>query len=338
MKSRSTTLVGFCLFLALIVVIHRFTNNSKSIPPKPVQALPMEMDSWSGSEDQRAWRRLKERAAVTPEKQIDGRMAQWRANFPYKEILHPTLRFDPSLYDPNDSSTWRGMNRRRFQPVLKAHGYLKGFFENERRFSRGFEQLYRILEEHDRHDNPIVVAGVFQILGDYHEAATHPADEIIMKKEFTGQFDEFGQHITIRVPVKYYDGKGELLPPKTWGKKATDLAESIVYKVHARKLWPEKDWMPEAQAMALRDRIISEIDPADIPGGRVCAYSHSHELALQPGDPFLIPNEGWVEALWRYQDEVVAPLMQRRAEEAIRQRNEMFQVDGVPTFHPASGQ
>ncbi len=294
---------------------------AKEAPVATLEKTAREVPSPIEGTDE-AWREMKEQIKGPHDKQEAQRLSNWKANFPYKETRHPTLTFDASLYDPKDSSTWRGMNRRRFGPVVKAHGFMKGFFENERRFSKGFEQLYHILKEHDRHDNPLVVAGIFQVLGDYHEAAKHPPEEIRMEKEFTEQFDAFGQHITRMVPVKIYNGKGELLPPETWGEKAHDLAEGIVYKLHASRQWPTKEYMPEAAAMALRDRIIAEVDPSDIPKGSTFAYKGWHEESLEPGEAFLIPKDGWVEAVWKFQDEIIAPAMQRKAEEAIRQQQE----------------
>ena len=74
--------------------------------------------------------------------------------------------------------------------------------------------------------------------------------------------------------------------------------------------------------MALRDRIIAEVDPSDIPKGSTFAYKGWHEESLEPGEAFLIPKDGWVEAVWKFQDEIIAPAMQRKAEEAIRQQQE----------------
>lgn len=57
-------------------------------------------------------RRQREENALT--KQIEcaaseaerKRRENWEANFPFTPQYHPTLTFDPSLYDPNDPSTF----------------------------------------------------------------------------------------------------------------------------------------------------------------------------------------------------------------------------------------
>ncbi len=269
-----------------------------------------------------AWATIEEKLKSTADKQEFQRKANWIANFPYQETRHPTLRHDPSVYDANDPSTWKGQNRQRYQPVIKAHGFMKAFFENERRFSKGFEDLYHLLEEYDRHENPIATGSIFESLGDYHMAASHPPDDIITETVFTGKFDELGQHITRLEPKKHYGPTGELLPPLTWGERAEQLADSIVYKIHARRRWPDKKVIPEAEAIAIRDRIITEIAPADIPQGMGFGYYNDYERSLQPGEAFIVPYDGWIEAQWKFQDNVVGPIMQRKAEELIERHQD----------------
>ncbi|MCS1408406.1 MAG: hypothetical protein M2R45_01581 [Verrucomicrobia subdivision 3 bacterium] len=43
--------------------------------------------------------------------------------------------------------------------------------------------------------------------------------------------------------------------------------------------------------MALRDRVLTEITPADAPVEPSFADDNDHEYALKPGDSFLIPKE-----------------------------------------------
>lgn len=39
--------------------------------------------------------------------------------------------------------------------------------------------------------------------------------------------------------------------------------ESIVYLLHAEKEWPDREFMPESEAVDLRDRIVNEIQGMD---------------------------------------------------------------------------
>lgn len=34
------------------------------------------------------------------------RLENWKRNFPFKPVFHPSLKHDPGLYDTNDPSTW----------------------------------------------------------------------------------------------------------------------------------------------------------------------------------------------------------------------------------------
>ncbi|MCS1413455.1 MAG: hypothetical protein M2R46_01171 [Verrucomicrobia subdivision 3 bacterium] len=282
-----------------------------------------------------AWQDMKEQLKMTPEKQEAQRRANWKANFPYKETYHPTLRFDPLLYDPKDSSTWHGPERRWIQPVIHMHGYLAKFFENENRFSKGFEDMYHILEEYDRHDNPEVVSNIFENLADYHKRAAHPPDEVITEERDTGEFDPFtGRPLTERVP-KHFGMGDEPLKTMTWGELANSAYESIGYNLHARKMWPDKEYMPEAEMLALRDRIIAEIDPADIPKNPGFTLSDDHERALEPGDSFLIPKEGWVEAHWKWQEEA-APIIAKRLHERMEATGSFRRPPANPAPPPSA--
>ncbi|MCS1408539.1 MAG: hypothetical protein M2R45_01715 [Verrucomicrobia subdivision 3 bacterium] len=296
---------------------------AETITPEPPEA------------DDAAWQRMKEQLKMTPEKQEAQRRANWKANFPYKETYHPTLRFDPSLYDPKDFRTWHGPERRWIHPVIRMHGYLAAFFENESRFSKGFEDLYHILEEYDRHDNPEVVAGIFQNLAGYHRYAAHPPDEVITEERNTGEFDPFtGRPLTERVPKHF--GMGDApLKTMTWGEEANSYYESIGYKLHARRKWPDKEYMPEAEMLVLRDRIIAEIDPADIPKNPGFGYSSDHMEALEPGDSFLIPKEGWVEAHWKWQEEA-APIIAKRLHERMEATGSFRRPPANPAPPPSA--
>lgn len=224
------------------------------------------------------------------------RLANWKANFPYKKTYHPTLKFDPALYDPKDPDTWHRAAWKQIQPVINAHGYMAYFFENENRFCKGFEDLYNLLKEYDRHDNPRVVASMFQNLARYYEYSAYPPDEVITEERDTGEFNAFtGAPITKKVP-KHFGRRSEPLKTKTYGEYANSFYEGVGYKLHAPRMWPDKEWMPEDEMMALRDRILAEIDPANIPKNPGFAYSGAHERALEAGDSFLIPKEGWVES------------------------------------------
>ena len=219
-------------------------------------------------------------------------MDNWEANFPYKLTYHPTLRFDRSMYNPADESTWDHSSRRRFKTVMENHFHLKSFFENDARFSKGFEELYHILKEHDRHDNPLVAGEIFQYMAEYHHARQYDPEAVMT---------ENGKPVKIMGPMGR-DGPSFTM---TWGEWSHEMAESIVYDLYAPREWPDKEAMPEEEAMALRDRILTEIAPKDVPSDpSLGILSYGIEDPMITGDPILVPNEGWVEAYWAWQDKV----------------------------------
>ena len=120
------------------------------------------------------------------------------------------------------------------------HGYWKEFFQNEARFTPQFEQLYHILEEHGRGDNPVVAGNILNCLWQYHEYSRKDPDELSGGRNRTREY------------------------AKTNGEVAEMFKESIVYTLHAERRWPDREFMPEAEAiMALRDQIIDEIQGMD---------------------------------------------------------------------------
>ncbi|MCS1409004.1 MAG: hypothetical protein M2R45_02183 [Verrucomicrobia subdivision 3 bacterium] len=311
----------FICFIGAMVVIFWIRECRPANKAKPAPR-PEAVESGSGNE---AWQAMRERVAAArkaaqpsdEEQEEAERLANWKANFPYQPLYHPTLKFDPALYDSTNPATWHGEGKKRMKPVIDEHVFMRGFFENELRFTKTFEDLYYLLKEHDRHDNPAMVAGIFNDIQNYHEAAAHveDRDEVIMREVPTGEFDPVtGNWITMKVPAWRRT-------KMTWGEKADSHARSIVYKLHARKRWPSKEWMPEEEAMALRDRILAEITPANTSGywPKSFVRFHEHAKELEEGDAFLIPKEGWVEAYWQWQDRaspIIARQLLEREQEA----------------------
>ncbi len=84
------------------------------------------------------------------------------------------------------------------------------------------------------------------------------------------------------------------------GRYSTDAEEveafyeGIVYLLHAEREWPDREFMPEAKAMALWDRIIDEIQGMDeIPDSN---FTYQDDPDLEVGDSPLVISRGWQEA------------------------------------------
>ena len=321
MKDKRVGIFGGMIILIISIISVWVWNRSDSETEIAESESIESVESIEQPKVESARERLESKLQMIP-KQVteEERLANWKANFPYKKTYHPTLKFDPALYDPKDSSTWHGPHRKRIFPVIQMHGALAKFFENENRFCKGFEDLYNLLKEYDRHDNPRVVASMFENLADYYNESAYPPDEVITEERDTGEFNPFtGAPITEKVPA-HFGRRSEPLKTMTYGEYANSFYEGIGYKLHAPRMWPDKEYMPEEEMLALRDRIMAEIDPNDIPKSPGFAYSGAHEEALEAGDPFLIPKEGWVEAHWQWQKDA-APIIARRLQERMMQEN-----------------
>ena len=191
------------------------------------------------------------------------RLANWKANFPYKPTTDPDVVITQEMLEDGGRS-----------PVFNNHGYLRSFFESEARFTAQFEQLYHILEEHDRGDNPVAAGEIFSNLHEYHRYRQRDPDALYRSSY---------NHIEER-----HDTNGEL---------AERHKEAIVYCLHAERMWPDREFMPEDEGIAIRDRIVKEIQGMEEmpdPG-----FSHVNRYSLnEPKVGFspLVISPGWQAA------------------------------------------
>ena len=66
----------------------------------------------------------------------------------------------------------------RKKEVAANHSMLKGFYENNDRYSEAFQLFYNIMNEYGYAENTVMMAFAFNPLLDYHKAALHDPDEI----------------------------------------------------------------------------------------------------------------------------------------------------------------
>ena len=194
------------------------------------------------------------------------RLDNWKANFPYKPTTDPDVVVTEAMLEKGYGHT----------PIFRNHGYMRHFFENETRFTAQFEQLYRILEEHGRGDNPMATGDIFECLREYQE---------YMQK------DPEGQSTTYSHTMKRH---------LTNAEAAEGRKEGILGELQSGKVWPTLGGLPEEEAVALRDRIISEIQGVDkLPASGakdhfVINMGYGDELA--PGVSPLVIRPGWQAA------------------------------------------
>ena len=195
------------------------------------------------------------------------RLANWKANFPYKPTTDPDVIVTEAILEKGYGYT----------PIFRNHGYMRHFFENETRFTAQFEQLYRILEEHGRGDNPMATGDIFEALRRYHADRKRDPEEIARNA---------------------YDHRENR--HSTYGELVEDSKEVIVSMLQSKKRWPDREFMPDDEAIALRDRILTEIQGTDKlhASGAKDHFLINLDYAdeLEPGDSPLVISPGWQAA------------------------------------------
>ncbi len=222
------------------------------------------------------------------------RREAWKENFPYKPILHSKLKFDPNRYDPNNPETFNKDDKMRM--AVRNHGFMKSFFNNPQIYSAEFEQLYNLLKEVDRAENPKITALIFTQLLDYHKIkAKHDLNSLWSKEELVPSEDGSGSLVEIMVPI---DGK------TSWGDKAYEHIASIVGLLVGPKHWPEKLLMNAEDARAFRDRLVKEIPSENfvtmpyvtyLSNGQIGAFGYDGyiEKSLKSGDQLLMVTQSY---------------------------------------------
>ena len=205
-----------------------------------------------------------------PEEEVDTaeaeRLANWKANFPYKPTTDPDVVVTEAMLEEGYGYT----------PIFRNHGYMRHFFENETRFTAQFEQLYHILEEHGRGDNPMATGDIFEALRRYHTDRKRNPEEIA-RSAYNHREDRHS----------------------TYGELVEGSKEVIVSMLQSKKRWPDREFMPDDEAIALRDRIITEIQGMDkLPTETKNHFAINLDYAdeLEAGDSPLVIRPGWQAA------------------------------------------
>ena len=242
---------------------------------------------------QKKWKPLSQRLsesgllAEKAEKAEEIRLANWKAEFPWKPTHDPELEFDPERHIENRAL---GNKNNTDWATRSNHTYLKKFFQNDDRFLPQFEKFYRVLKEHDRDHNPVMVGRAFWAFRHYHHAAfEHDPDEFVLSN---------GKKVR----------KG-LFSYQTWGDKVPDYHESLRGYLRSWK-WLRPSFATiegKFNANALIERLVNEIEgmetlPLDVMSGRGPLLDHNPDgQALLSGEEeLLVPYAGWNEESERY--------------------------------------
>jgi hypothetical protein len=260
---------------------------------------PMVIDSFREEPDiptplpQKKWKTMSQRLSESGllaeklEKAEEIRLAKWKAEFPWKPTHDPKLVFDP---DRHIEDRALGNKNNTDMATRFNHTYLKKFFQSDERFLPQFEQFSRILAEHDRGHNPVMVGRSFWAFKQYHYAAyEHDPQDFVV---------EDGKRI-----------KTDLFSYLTWGEKAKRSYESLLgYLMHWEWLRPSFE-TPEGenQAYAITQRFVSEIGDMESlslyvmnSGGTLDEHRPDAQALLSGEEELLVPYAGWNEESERY--------------------------------------
>ncbi|MCS1406897.1 MAG: hypothetical protein M2R45_00052 [Verrucomicrobia subdivision 3 bacterium] len=226
------------------------------------------------------------------------RRENWEKNFPFKPTYHPTLVHDPERYDANNPATFSGDPEMKM--AVKRHSYMVCFFNNPQRFSAEFEQIYHLLGEIDREDNPEVMGDVFNHLRFYHRARLFDPESLYSRmkyRPYDPERDPPDPGIMVHGVEEWtpVDGK------TTFGDRANSYSNAIVELLVSPRFWPEREPLDAHTAREMRDRLLWEIPSENIvkmpiiptlPNGEQAGffgYDGDVQRSLKAGDRLLTP-------------------------------------------------
>ena len=286
-------------------------NAAKAKPAEQPEAK--EKAKTNGDVDVAAEFRERHNRALSPQAREDNRRKLWEQNFPFKPTYDPAVTVTADMISDDPKS----------RRATDNHFFLKHFFESEDakelRFSPQFEQLYRIMEEYNRTENPVALGWAFETLRHYHHVLREDPNEVIKNSDGT--------------PVKSrkFDGSWGTI---TYREEAEDLKECIGGEVDGRNRWPHQEPMPEGQADEVVERLINEIPGMADLGSPLYGKSLMvgvHDVddplprkTLKVGDSLLVPYAGYQAGFDAWNDE-----RNRRINEGMAKKRRKNRPTGI---------
>ena len=217
------------------------------------------------------------------------RMEKWKANFPWQPTTDPAVVYDPTRHHGGKfSGSWNSPDwpKSNDPPYMKSvdravrenYVSLKRFYADDVRFTVQFEQMYGILAEYGRTNNPVLVSRVFQNLWRYQNPQSssylgQSAKNSIIAKLSSPQW----------LNPHYYTDAGE--------EESREIAERLIEEIEGI------DSLPRPFGETYEEFHIDD-------DGNHVAMSYNRRL--NSGDPelvgdFLVPYEGWTEEYEEWQ-------------------------------------
>ena len=191
---------------------------------------------------------------------------EWVENFPFEPTYHPEL-----TYVPPQGEKWnvRDEDEEKMMFAVARHGFIRRFYENPLRYTRGFEMLVKIMEEYGYGNSPERISNVYNAVSGYYEKVAKAAE------------DPEGRASGITFNERGYS---------TWREKADRGYNVIIGNMRDHnRLLPGEELMPREIAVEIRERILTEIPEEEFTQYQGWfAYKHDYEKDLKPGDPLLM--------------------------------------------------
>ena len=274
--------------LALLVIIGIGFNRpiqdvDKSDEQKDSGALQANRAQSEAEEYHEKLLQLRHVAKAKAEEHTAEQREEWKRNFPWKPTRDPDVVVTQKIIDSGYA-----------EAMLENHSFLKGFFQNEARFTPQFQKFYEIVSEYGRDDNPVAIGQSFQNLWDLHEALTHDPEEVLMNAD--------GTQVTYIEPWEPSDAQ----KPLTYGIFTKKIWGSIGSFLHRQGSWPEKDpeQLPPPEIQKVIHRLFTEVQGMDSIPDPGFAFNGDFQDELQVGDSPLVPRVGWQAAYDKWNEEV----------------------------------
>ena len=192
---------------------------------------------------------------------------EWVENFPFEPTYHPEL-----TYVPPQGEKWnvRDEDEEKMMFAVARHGFIRRFYENPLRYTRGFEMVVKIMEEYGYGNNPERISNVYNAVSGYYEKVAKATEDPDGRVPNNMAFNERGY--------------------STWREKADRGYNVIVGNMRDHnRLLPGEELMPREIAVEIRERILTEIPEEEFTQYQGWfAYKHDYEKDLKRGEPLLM--------------------------------------------------
>lgn len=280
--------VGMCAIVALLLVFGG-KKEGTTVEPEPAAEVVEEEETSPATEELSAEQRRRQaqlQAAAESHRQAAEEAAkaaakaakekaereywedrkEWVENFPFEPTYHPEL-----TYVPPQGEKWnvRDEDEEKMMFAVARHGFIRRFYENPLRYTRGFEMIVKIMEEYGYGNSPERIGNVYSTVKDYYELSAKAAE------------DPEGRASGITFNERGYS---------TWREKADGYYRGIIGNMRDHnRLLPGEELIPREIAVEIRERILTEIPEEEFTQYQGWfAYKHDYEKDLKPSDPLLM--------------------------------------------------